>query len=67
MNNPPKYLYHYCDVNTFFNIVSSKEIWLSSIFEMNDLLETHWIDIILNDILKESASNFSHNFLQLTF
>ena len=36
-------LYHYCSVETFFNIISSKKIRLSSTNTMNDALDGRWL------------------------
>lgn len=30
-NNVPKTLYHYCSVDTFYNIINNRSIWLSDI------------------------------------
>ncbi len=39
----PKTLYHYCSVQTFFNIMKNRSIWLSDIGKSNDSLELRWI------------------------
>lgn len=35
-------IYHYCSVESFFNIITSKVLWLSDIEYMNDRLEGQW-------------------------
>lgn len=35
----PKILYHYCSIETFFNIIKSGSVWLSDIEKSNDSLE----------------------------
>jgi hypothetical protein len=36
-------IYHYCNTECFFNIVKSKNIWLSNAFKTNDFMELKWI------------------------
>ncbi len=50
-NQYPKTIYHYGDSNTFYGIISNKNLWLSNAFETNDFLERKWIDPILQEIL----------------
>ncbi len=38
----PETLYHYCSPVGFERIITSRRIWLSNIFYMNDNLEHHW-------------------------
>lgn len=40
---PPK-LYHYCSVESMFNIIKSKSLWLSNSGQMNDSEESTWIE-----------------------
>ncbi|MBQ8298311.1 MAG: DUF2971 domain-containing protein [Clostridia bacterium] len=40
----PKILYHYCSVDTFYNIIKNKSIWLSDISKSNDSLELQWLN-----------------------
>lgn len=51
MNRVPKKLYHYCSVENFFQIISSKSIWLSNYGQMNDAHEIIWIEQYF-DIIK---------------
>lgn len=39
----PKTLYHYCSVDSFYNIIKSRSIWLSDIGKSNDLRELKWL------------------------
>lgn len=39
----PKTLYHYCSVQTFFNIMSNRSIWLSDVRKSNDSQELCWM------------------------
>ncbi len=47
-------LYHYCSTETFFAIVSSKKILLSSMSLSNDSMEGRLVSTTFNDFLKES-------------
>ena len=40
--NVPDVLFHYCTLETFYNIVGSKSIWLSDISKSNDSQELIW-------------------------
>jgi hypothetical protein len=39
----PDTLYHYCGVNGFHGIFSSKQLWLSNVSFMNDYMEHRWL------------------------
>lgn len=39
----PKTLYHYCSLQTFYNIVKSRSFWLTDISKSNDSQELKWI------------------------
>lgn len=39
----PKTLYHYCSVDTFYNIIKNKSLWLSDISKSNDSRELQWL------------------------
>ena len=49
----PDTIYHYCDVETFMNIVKSKSIWMSHHSSMNDYSESSWF----YNLLIEKANN----------
>ena len=36
-HNGEEILYHYCSVDTFFNIIKNAKLWLSDIEKSNDL------------------------------
>ncbi|MEF3124630.1 DUF2971 domain-containing protein [Rhizobium leguminosarum] len=39
--------YHYCNATAFYNIVRSKEVWLSSMSASNDSMEGKWLSNII--------------------
>lgn len=39
--------YHYCNASAFYNIVKSKEVWLSSMSASNDSMEGKWLSNII--------------------
>ena len=39
----PKTLYYYCSLNTFFNILTNKSIWLTEIAKSNDSMEQKFL------------------------
>lgn len=39
----PETLYHYCSLDTFYNIVKNKSIWLSDLSKTNDSQELVWL------------------------
>lgn len=41
--NLPEIIYHYCSAASFYGIVQSRSIWLSSSLDMNDLSETKFL------------------------
>lgn len=44
-------IYHYCNVEAFRAIIQNKTIWLSSVYNLNDYKEIHWItDKVLKKI-----------------
>lgn len=36
-------IYHYCDTDAFKAIIQNKTLWLSSVYNLNDYKEIHWI------------------------
>ena len=38
-NKQPKTLYHYCSLQTFYDIIKNKSIWISDVEKSNDFLE----------------------------
>lgn len=51
MSGIPQILYHYCSVETFYNIITNKTLWLTDSFSTNDYMENRWINKIIPDIL----------------
>ena len=47
----PRVLYHYCGVQTFYNIIKNRSIWLSDLSKTNDGKELVW----LKEIVKREA------------
>ncbi|QKJ24135.1 DUF2971 domain-containing protein [Poseidonibacter lekithochrous] len=44
-------IYHYCNVEAFRAIIQNKTLWLSSVYNLNDYKEIHWIkDKVLKKI-----------------
>lgn len=41
------YTYHYCSLDTFIKIITSKSLYLSEILKTNDRLEQKWLFTIL--------------------
>jgi len=46
-------VYHYCSVETFFNIIKYKKLWLSDSEYMNDNKEGIWIDEVVEKTIKD--------------
>lgn len=55
-NELPDTIYHYCDVETFMNIVKSKSIWMSHHSSMNDYSESSWFYNLLIEKANEIVS-----------
>lgn len=53
MSGIPQILYHYCSVETFYNIITNKALWLTDSFSTNDYMENRWINKIISDILPD--------------
>ena len=54
-------IYHYCNVESFSAIIQNKILWLSSVYNLNDYKEIHWIKDKLSNKLKNSINK--NNFL----
>ena len=50
-NGIPPILYHYCSVETFYNIIINKTLWLTDSFSTNDYMENRWINKIIDELL----------------
>ncbi len=47
----PEILYHYCSMEAFYGIITSRCLWLSDSSCMNDSLENKWVDHNLENYL----------------
>jgi hypothetical protein len=72
MSSPdkPTIIYHYCGVSGFHGILSSKKVWLSNTYYMNDYMEHRWIlkkaMLQLEQLaLTEANRNFCERFRQV--
>jgi hypothetical protein len=54
-------IYHYCNVEAFKAIIQNKVLWLSSVYNLNDYKEIHWIKDKVKKRLNElkTKDNFS--------
>lgn len=54
-------IYHYCNIEAFRAIIQNKIIWLSSVYNLNDYKEIHWIkDKVLKEVKKQrTKDNFN--------
>ena len=58
-----KIIYHYCNVESFKAIIQNKAIWLSSVYNLNDYKEIHWIkDKVLKKIKEYTNKNSYEKF-----
>lgn len=53
-------MYHYCNVDAFKAIIQNKTLWLSSIYNLNDYKEIHWIKEKVLKIIQESTNKYSY-------
>lgn len=53
-----KIIYHYCNVEAFRAIIQNKILWLSSVYNLNDYKEIHWIK---EKVLKKIQENTTKN------
>lgn len=52
-------LYHYTSLNTFLNMISNREIWMSSTGSMNDKKETlYYIEMLENELSEYDRKDF---------
>lgn len=49
-------IYHYCSVESFRAIIQNKTLWLSSVYNLNDYKEIHWIKDKIFKKLKDSIN-----------
>lgn len=57
-------IYHYTDINGFFNIVTQKKIWLSGPHNLNDHQELHWAYRKIEDTFARQEGKFKPEHLQ---
>ncbi|MDR9809547.1 DUF2971 domain-containing protein [Rhizobium hidalgonense] len=58
--------YHYCNATAFYNIVKSKELWLSSMSASNDSMEGKWLSNIIGiAAARWGVPEFSGNMISL--
>jgi hypothetical protein len=63
-------VYHYCNLESFFKIINSKELFLFNAANMNDRLETTWIFHVINEEIgkrKESLMQENIKMLETSF
>ena len=60
----PRIIYHYCSVKSLFNIINSREIWLSNSMQMNDFTETTWINSLIQNKLIALADSKYREFAE---
>lgn len=56
-------VYHYCDVESFLNIIQNSTIWLSDILKSNDSKEGTWIKDKINNKIIEYLAETDNNAL----
>jgi len=49
-------IYHYCSVEAFNAIIQNKRLWLSSVYNLNDYKEIHWIKDKIFKKIKDSIN-----------
>lgn len=50
-------IYHYCNVESFRAIIQNKTLWLSSVYNLNDYKEIHWIKDKVTKKIEELKNN----------
>lgn len=63
---PPR-LYHYCSIDSFFHIVSSKSIWLCNSSQTNDSYENKWIEHYFKIVKDYFGDKIYEGFLEDAF
>ena len=66
MNKKVSTLYHYCSLETFYNIMKNRSIWLSDVNKSNDSRELAWATeqckiAVINKFLEYSDRMKSNN------
>jgi hypothetical protein len=50
-------VYHYCSSEVFFNIIQTKELWLTNSDTANDYLEKRWVRDGVSNVLRRLNTN----------
>lgn len=53
----PEILYHYCSLETFYNIIMNKSIWLSDLSKTNDSQELIWLKETVSELLLKDINS----------
>lgn len=53
-------LYHYCSTESFYKIISNKEIWLTSLSLSNDYMEGQLVKHLLGEMAQKDGLNEEH-------
>ena len=62
----PDTVYHYCSIETFFSIITTKKLWLTYSNNTNDYLENRWIDTSINDYVFQNINDKNRELFQKT-
>ncbi|MCE6976343.1 DUF2971 domain-containing protein [Pseudomonas frederiksbergensis] len=57
-------LFHYTDINGFFNIIKHKKLWLSGPHNLNDHQEVHWAYHKIKSTLNKLTSDYNHDHIE---
>lgn len=52
-----KIVYHFCNINTFYSIISNQTLRLSDITKSNDQLEITWAISIIRKVFEKNMLN----------
>lgn len=62
----PLTLYHYCSTETFYSIVTNKQLWMSSLVMSNDSLEGKWALEVASYVAKRRLTSMAADTLLAT-
>lgn len=60
----PDVFYYYCSVEAFRGILTSKKLWMSNAFAMNDFQEIRWINRLIDTATEQLRNSENEAFLQ---
>jgi hypothetical protein len=60
----PKLVYHYCSVNVFMQIISSKSLWLTNAYKTNDRAEIRWIDNVIKSAMPKCIDKYPSFYME---